>query len=1024
MPNDDLPSDSRQASDSGAPSKPQAAVSLPDGTEAVYPPSDVSNSEPDVSDIQRYEIGAIQPGGLRAARDRILDRAVLVCVADGAEADKLAREARFVARLSHSGVPPVLDFVHGGRASVMVLDRFDGLTLAEAIGGAQAGNVRPELADTTAVILMFTKICDALAAAHARGVVHRAISPVAIQLGSFGQVVIGNWQAAMTGNERPMTQRFIASSASSPSAKESQSLDDLHADVRGVGACLFEALAFRSPARLADDMLGPVTAAERKRIPAPLEGIIRHALGSDKATGYRGMAEFGQDLARFLSNEQLAGYDPGLGNRLGIWIYGRRKRLIAAVLAVVLVGVAVFVVREHLHRINRWGKPIVIETFSDESWRERWAETPAGCFDSTDGRLVSRSPRSARLVYRQRLTTPVAIEYTGQILPKARPGDLSVWWSEHEGVLTDPDRLGGDKRTTRVYQIQAGAWENSWCAIFQQPDNRRVAFSDKRLELGRDYRFRIEIEDNRISMRIDGELVMEYKDLFPATSGYLALYGFFPGKAFDNVQIWRQKVASLVSPVAMGDSLFQFGRYAEAASVYAGLSEAYPEQQIGEQSQFRKGLSERRLGRKDLSRATWARLTDPYLMQLAACLRLQDLVDIWQLDILAETFTKLYQDDERVRPELRQQWQRILRSVLADLRHNEQDVKQILGLRDLLFRDDGATAWDTGWAMIEIGQAAEVLRRFPGERECCANALLALGRTDELIAAPWSLKVHHAQAYIAQGEYAKAIATPEAGKELQANAQCKLGLAEAALNESNEDFPALLYLGRGQQLLEGRPKSSWNRINDTLLALGRYEEGAGAGLPNVDNTGKDWRAAVMLGRLDAAEQLKGAVIPWARLLVAAEAGNSDAVARWRSQTMLPLSLATGRRWFSGVVIAPFTDHLAGDAAALPKALEQAIVTYPRVFGRQAWFFARYVLGHCDEAEMLTLPAVVERSAWLTLGDAVRAELAGRSDEALVAYRAFAALPVQQRLLCENTPDIEVEMFVAWRLRALALAPGK
>ena len=37
-----------------------------------------------------------------------------------------------------------------------------------------------------------------------------------------------------------------------------------------------------------------------------------------------------------------------------------------------------------------------------------------------------------------RLVAPVAIEYTGQILPGARPCDLSVVWNEKEG---DPSTL-------------------------------------------------------------------------------------------------------------------------------------------------------------------------------------------------------------------------------------------------------------------------------------------------------------------------------------------------------------------------------------------------------------------------------------------------------------------------------------------------------------------------------------------------------------------------------------------------------
>jgi hypothetical protein len=982
---------------------------------AMVPPTGDSGAR----DAGRYQILAQLGGDLHSGRDRVLDRSVQVRVADTAKAGDLEREARFVARLAHPGVLQIHDFVRGDSGAILVQDNVEGVTLADAIAAARAGRPRPELASTVTVVQMMRRLCDALCAAHARGVVHRSVSPAVITLGWHGQVVLGGWSAAMVASERPMTQRFVSTAP----APQTADLDDLHADVRALGACLFEALVWRPIGPRSADPSEGLDAAERRRLPPPLAAVVRQALASDQSMGYHSMAEFGEDLDRFLAGVPLEAYEPGLWIRLSGWAHRRQGALRVAGVLLALAAIAAGAAKLAYDRYtDRWGPPLVKETFDDNSWRERWVEVGKGSFLTDKGRLVSQAPEGAVLVYRQRLVAPVAIEYTGQILPGTRPCDLSVIWSEREGEPQDL-MLAGD--SAPKYMIQAGAVDNSSCCIYQLPTYRRVAHANRQLETGRDYRFRVEIDGERVSMAIDGQKVTEFRGMFPASSGYLMLYGYYPGKAFDDVVISRKLKPAPVTPVAAGDALYQFRHFDDAAAVYARIAASYPGQPVGQQALFRKGLAEREQKRIEQSRETWSKLTDPRLHDLAECLALEDLLQTWQIDTLANRFDNYYRQRPAIRSELRQAWQKIMHMLEGDPRRDDAASNRLVGLRDSLFPEDSASAYEAAYALLRMERYADILVSYPDERATCVTAKLALGRTEEVLKSKWE---HGAASYI-RGDFDSLLQSLEPNADLRAVTMCKRGWAKEALRDTGLNYPAQLYLGQAEQLLaslKGSPFRTDIIANDCLIALGRFAEAAGAGVPGIRSGGNP-RAMLLLGQLDQAEAAMTKAdywadplpVAWARLLVAAEAGRTAEIAKLRPQVTLPRNLARQGGWFAGLVIGPFIDRQGGDAEAMKRACEQAVADYPLVFSRRPWFLARYVLGQCSEADLLAMPAAYEAPAWLAVGNALRAELAGRPAEALAAYRAFAAMPLHQRLLDRNTLDVQVELFVAWRIRALS-----
>ena len=151
----------------------------------------------------RYEL--VEPlgrGGMGAVyrvTDRALGRDVALKVLSGAtDAASLARletEARILAQLEHPGIVPVHDvgtLPDGRLYYVMKLVRGQRLDAWADRAGAVSERVR-----------LLVRVADAVAFAHAHGIVHRDLTPANIMIGAFGEVLVMDWGLALTRATSP-----------------------------------------------------------------------------------------------------------------------------------------------------------------------------------------------------------------------------------------------------------------------------------------------------------------------------------------------------------------------------------------------------------------------------------------------------------------------------------------------------------------------------------------------------------------------------------------------------------------------------------------------------------------------------------------------------------------------------------------------------------------------------------------------------------------------------------------------------
>jgi serine/threonine protein kinase len=233
--------------------------------------------------VPGYEIlrllGAGGMGRVWLARQTSLDRlvAVKVLAMRGAAAtqwlDRLEREARSMARLSHPHIVAVYDFVRleeGGAAIVMEW---------VASGSLREKWLEPgkPVRDWRAVLAIVRQIASALVAAHGAGIVHRDLKPENILVSVDGTAKVTDFGLALPLG--PESQRLTLSGTSvgtlgymAPEQVEGREVDG-RADLYSLGVMLYEMLTglkpqghFDPPGRL------------RRDLPSGLEALVMQCL--------------------------------------------------------------------------------------------------------------------------------------------------------------------------------------------------------------------------------------------------------------------------------------------------------------------------------------------------------------------------------------------------------------------------------------------------------------------------------------------------------------------------------------------------------------------------------------------------------------------------------------------------------------------------------------------------------------------------------------------------------------------------
>lgn len=296
---------------------------------------------------EKLQLGALLgQGGFAAvfrAHDSFLERDVAIKVldpslaVDAALEEQFLHEARTIAAAEHPHIVPLYAAESTGELLYLVMRLLPGQSLEARIG---QGKLPPAEAAKIAL-----QCAEALAAAHAVGVVHRDIKPANILLDANGNATVTDFGIALV-TSRPARELAGATTGTPHYMSPEQSLGeqiDGRSDVYALGVVLYEMLTGTCPfpGRNATEVIAkhisapiPNVSEREPETPAPLARLVDRMLAKDPA---------GRPTAAELVNELTAASTPA-GLLTPAQVRHRRWRRRGAYLAIAAVSAGTVIV--------------------------------------------------------------------------------------------------------------------------------------------------------------------------------------------------------------------------------------------------------------------------------------------------------------------------------------------------------------------------------------------------------------------------------------------------------------------------------------------------------------------------------------------------------------------------------------------------------------------------------------------------------------------------------------------------------
>lgn len=285
---------------------------------------------------EEAKIGQGGMGTIAIVRDRALSRRVAKkaihhgLLADDNLVRMFLREARVNAALDHPHIVPVYDVGEQEDGCLyFTMKLVQGQPLKQIIKNLPPGKL--DYGVLYNLLEVVIKVCDALAFAHSKNILHCDVKPDNVMVGDFGQVYLMDWGIARAmgdtddapprpskppraGRSTSATDDSVIGTVSYMSPEQAagnRSLLDPRADVFLLGGLIYEILARRPPyvaesfedtlrAAIACDLPSLRSVCKEGAVPTELERIVNKAMARHRSQRYAGANELKDDLVRFM----------------------------------------------------------------------------------------------------------------------------------------------------------------------------------------------------------------------------------------------------------------------------------------------------------------------------------------------------------------------------------------------------------------------------------------------------------------------------------------------------------------------------------------------------------------------------------------------------------------------------------------------------------------------------------------------------------------------------------------------------
>ena len=267
------------------------------------------------------KLGVGGQGTVYKATDAKLGRTVVVKVlpaeltAREANLKRFEREARLASSLDHPNICTIFDLDQAEGVHFIAMQYVEGRNVRQLVGGHPL--------ELKSALLIAIQVADALAAAHARGVIHRDIKSGNVMVTPSGQVKILDFGLAKLMEDEEenrkaavhrtdLTELGVPYGTATYAAPEQARGDrvDKRADIFSTGVLLYEMLTGTWPFRgkttidvrhaVLHDAPLPVSELRKEPLPPRLQQILDRCLEKEPRNRYQKIEELRDDLRRVL----------------------------------------------------------------------------------------------------------------------------------------------------------------------------------------------------------------------------------------------------------------------------------------------------------------------------------------------------------------------------------------------------------------------------------------------------------------------------------------------------------------------------------------------------------------------------------------------------------------------------------------------------------------------------------------------------------------------------------------------------